>query len=464
MKKNIYQTFSCNLHNRLHKIGKEVTMKKNFLFLLCIFGLLIISGCKSQKNSDSSKTEIVFWHGMMASSTPALNDLIKKFEEEHPNIKIIAQTIPNGDAGIQKLMTALQSETAPDISWIYSDYMEDLVKSNAIYPMKQFIEGENGITKEELDDIYPSLITYASWRKTLYSMPMEATNLALLYNKDLFKAAGLDPEKPPTTWDELYSYAKKLTLDKNKDGKFEQVGFFVPVFPASGSRNGWMVWQFRPFIWQAGGEFIEENQSKVTYDNEAGINALTLWQKLFKEQNLNTFTSDFDMAFVSRQLGMAMDGPWSLPRYKDLMKNINWSFAPLPAGPAKRATIVGGEYLAIFKQSKHPNEAWEFVKWIISPKAQAQWAMTSGYLPIRRAVSKLPEFQKYLQENPNIKVFVDQMEYGQAERSIDYGAMQITRHIGEAIEGVTLGNKDPKTALTESAAKSNKLLNEARKK
>lgn len=442
-------------------------MKKHikYLFLLASFTFTIVltSSCSDKKDTDN-KIEITFWHGMMASSVPALNELIKKFEEEHPHIKINSQTVPNGDAGIQKIMTALQSNTTPDVSWIYADYMEDLVGADAIYPMMQFIDGPNGISKEDLDDIYPSLRTYASWKGTLYSLPMEATNLALIYNKDLFVAAGLDPNKPPQTWEELYEYSKKLTIDSNKDGIFEQVGFFIPVFPSSGSRNGWMVWQFRPFVWQAGGEFIELDQSKVIFDSHSGIQALTLWHKLFKDQKLSTFTSDFDMAFVSKQLAMAMDGPWSLPRYKDLMKNLNWAFAPLPAGPNKKATIVGGEYLAIFKQSKHPNEAWEFIKWVISPEAQAQWCMSSGYLPIRRAVSDIPDFQKHLDQNPNYKVFVDQMEVGQAERSIDYGGMQITRFIGEAIESVTLGNKDPQSALKESADKSNNLLQSFRRK
>lgn len=440
-------------------------MRHNIFKIFAVFLIIgLISSCgKGEKENSSGKVEITFWHGMMASSVPALNDLIKKFEELHPHIKVNAQTIPNGDAGIQKIMTSLQSKTTPDVSWIYADYMEDLVLSDAIYPMEEFINGENGISKEDLEDIYQSLRTYASWKGTLYSLPMEATNLALIYNKDMFKAAGLDPEKPPKTWDELYEFSKKLTLDKNKDGNFEQVGFFVPVFPSSGSRNGWMVWQFRPFIWQAGGEIIEADQSKVIFDSKEAISALSLWQKLFKEQKLSTFTSDFDMAFVSKQLAMAMDGPWSLPRYKDLMKNLNWAFAPLPAGPSKQATIVGGEYLAIFKQSKHPKEAWEFIKWIISPEAQAQWAMSSGYLPIRRAVAKIPEFQKYLSENPNYKVFVDQMEVGQAERSIDYGGMQITRYLGEAIENVTLGKGDPREELVKSAAKSNKILKEQKK-
>ncbi|MEG8989758.1 ABC transporter substrate-binding protein [Ignavibacteria bacterium 4148-Me] len=439
-------------------------MMKKIIYLI-IFCLIV--GCNREQNeinlSKSDKIVLTFWHGMMSSSIPALNKLIEEFEKSHPNIKIKAQTIPNGDAGIQKIMTALQSNTAPDISWIYADYLEDLVKANAIYPMKEFIESENGLTKEEIEDIYPALRIYASWKGTLYSIPMEATNLAMIYNKTLFREAGINPDKPPNNWDELYEYAKKILKDFNNDGIFERIGFFIPVFPSTGSRNGWMVWQFRPFIWQAGGEIIEEDQSKVIFDSEAGIRALTLWKNLYKEQNLSRITSDFDMLFVSGQLGMAMDGPWSLPRYKELLKNIDWAFAPLPAGPVKRATIVGGEYLAIFKQSRHPKEAWEFVKWIIKPETQAMWSMASGYLPVRKATNKLPEFKKYLEENPNFKVFVDQMEYAQAERSIDYGGMQITRYLGEAIESVTIGDIEPAYALKIAAEKSNNLLKSYKK-
>ncbi len=437
-------------------------MKKFTTFFLIFILSLILITCGGNEDS-GDKTEVVFWHSFVSSTIPALDSLIEDFEAEHPDININAQYIPTGDALIQKLITSIQSQTAPDISWLHADYMEDLVEANAIYKMEDFIKGENGISQEDMDDIYPALLQYASWQGTLYSMPMEATNLALLYNKDMFREAGLDPEKPPATWKELHEYAKKLTLDKNKDGKFEQVGMFIPIYPAAGPRNGWMVWQFFPYLWQAGGYKINEEQTKVIYNEEPGVQALTLWKNIFRDLKLNVFTADFDVAFASKNLAMAMDGPWNIPRYKDLLKNLDWAYAPLPKGPEKKATIVGGEYLAIFKQSENPDAAWEFIKYIISPEVQAKWAMTSGYLPIRHAVLQVPEFQKYLEENPNFKVFVDQMEYSQAERPIDYGGLQIARHIAEAIEKATVGNQDVRKALNESAKKSNKVLDEANK-
>lgn len=440
-------------------------MNKIIIFVVSLALVFTFLSCgeKDKKNSED-KVNIVFWHSFVSSTIPALNELIDRFEKEHPNINIDAQYIPSGDALIQKLVTAIRSKTAPDISWLHSDFLEDLVEANAIYKIDEFINGENGITKEDLDDIYPALIQFSSWRGTLYSLPMEATNLALLYNKEMFRKAGLDPNKPPATWDELYEYAKKMTLDKDGDGKDDQTGMFIPIYPAAGPLGSWMVWQWEPFLWQAGGDVINDEQTKVLFDGDGGVKALELWQKIFRDLNLRNFTSDFDVAFASKRLAMSMDGPWNLPRYKDLLKDIDWAFAPLPTGPNKQATVVGGEYLAIFKQSEHPDEAWQFLKWIIQPETQAFWAMKSGYLPIRHAVLQVPEFQKYLEENPNFNVFVQQMEVGHVQKPIDYGGLEITRYIAQAIENATIGNQDVRKSLKEAADKSNKLLESVKKK
>ena len=195
-------------------------MKKNIFFNLAIIFLFVSINCGGDnKKNKSDNVEIVFWHSFISSTVPALNELIQKFEKENPGYKINAQYIPSGDPLIQKLITSIQSKTAPDISWLHSDFIEDLVEADAIYKMDQFIKGKDGISEEDLNDIYPSLLQYSSWKETLYSLPMEATNLALLYNKNMFKKAGLDPNHPPQTWEELKSYAKKLTIDKNNDGR-----------------------------------------------------------------------------------------------------------------------------------------------------------------------------------------------------------------------------------------------------
>lgn len=425
----------------------------------CLLAVLLLSGCGERAEADGDRVTVTFWHSFVASSIPALEELLARFEAEHPGIRIDAQYIPTGDALVQKLVTAVRSGNAPDISWIHSHYLEDLVEADAVYPMDHFRDRPDGLTQEELDDIYPALIQYASWQGTLYSLPMEATNLGILYNKEHFRAAGLDPERPPQDWDELKAYARQLTVDENGDGRPERAGFVVPAVPATGPQGSYMMWQWIPFIWQAGGYLIDEDQTEVLFDHEPGVQALTLWQDLYEAQNLRSFNTQEPLTpFVSGQVAMMMDGPWNLPRYPRLMPNTDWGIAMLPAGPEQRATVVAGEYLAIFKQSEHPDAAWAFLKWMIQPETQAFWSRRSGYLPVRHAALELEDYQQYLAEHAAHRAFAEQMEVAQAQRPMDFHTLEIQRLLAQAIEQALVGGRDPAEALGEAAEKANALL------
>ncbi len=424
--------------------------------------LLVLGGCGGGDDAaDDGRTRVVFWHSFVSSTIPALDALVERFEAEHPEIDLVAQYVPGGDALVQKLITAVQSNTAPDISWIHADYLEDLVAADAIYPMSEFIDGENGLSDEDLADIYPALITYASYRGTLYSLPMEATNLGLLYNKGLFREVGLDPERPPATWAELEEYSRRLLLDRNGDGRYERIGFMVPVRPGTGPDGPWTVWQFSAFLMQAGGDMINEEQTRVLFGDAPGVQALSLWKRLYDLQNQRSFTNEYQSAFVSQQGAMMLDGPWSLPNYPRTLRNVEWGVAPLPAGPAGPATVVGGEYLAVFKQSENPDAAWTFLKWMVSPEVQAFWSQESGYLPIRHAAMEVPAYRAYLQENPGLRAFVEQMEVARAQRAIDFHSLEIQRNLAVAIEQATVGRQDAEVAITRAAAASNALLEAA---
>jgi multiple sugar transport system substrate-binding protein len=423
-----------------------------------IIGLLLFfAGCGGKTERTDGKVQITFWHSFVASTVPAFNELIKKFEEEHPGIVIKAQYVPTGDALIQKLVTSVQSHTAPDISWIHADFIDKLVEANAIYRMDEFLFGSDSLPRADLEDIFPPLLQGATWKGTLYAMPMEATSLALLYNRDLFRTAGLDPDHPPANWDELLEFARKLTVDRDGNGLPDQYGFFVPVFPASGDLNIWMILQWTPFLWQAGGAEIDADQTHVLFNSIAGVQALTLWRTLYQDLNFGTFGIAHDIGFASQRLAMVMDGPWNLPRYREI-KNFDWAITPLPAGPVKRATYVAGEHMAIFRQSAHPAEAWMFVKWMLKPEVQAMFSMKSGYLPVRRSTLTLQSYKDYLATDRALKAFVDQMAVGQGRLPIDDHRIEINRYLAEAIEKATLGAQDPKAMLDEAAAKSDALL------
>jgi multiple sugar transport system substrate-binding protein len=419
--------------------------------------LLFLAGCGGKTGRTDGRVEVTFWHSFVASTVPAFDELVRKFEQEHPGIAIKAQYVPTGDALIQKLVTSVQSHTAPDISWIHADFIDKLVEAKAIYPIDEFLSGPDSLSRAEVEDIFPPLLQAARWKGTLYALPMEATSLALLYNRDLFRKAGLDPDHPPATWEELLACARRLTVDADGNGLPEQYGFYVPVFPASGDLNIWMILQWTPFLWQAGGTEINADQTHVLFNSNAGVEALTLWRTLYDDMNFSTFGIAHDIGFAAQRLAMVMDGPWNLPRYREIRK-FDWAVAPLPAGPVRRATYVAGEHLAIFRQSAHPREAWTFVKWMLKPEVQAMFSERSGYLPVRRATLDLPSYKNYLAKDPALKAFVDQMAVGQARLPIDAHRIEINRFLAEAIEKATLGKQDPRAMLDEAAAKSDALL------
>src|SRR5690606_36875938 len=115
-------------------------MKLNFKFLYTGILLIALAGLNCSDNSrDDGTVTITFWHSFVASTIPAFDELIKKFEKENPGLKINAQYVPTGDALVQKLVTSIQSSTAPDISWVHSDFISKLVEADAIYPMEHFL-------------------------------------------------------------------------------------------------------------------------------------------------------------------------------------------------------------------------------------------------------------------------------------------------------------------------------------
>lgn len=426
-------------------------------FILIIFLMISLTGCS--KKEDSKKTKIVFWHSFVATTIPALNELIERFEKEHPDICVDAQYVPTGDALVQKLITSIQSKTAPDVSWIHADFLDKLIDSDAIYPMEHFIRGDYGFNEDELKDFFPQLLGAFSYRNTLYALPMDATVLALVYNKDHFRAAGIDPNVPPGTWNDLIEYSSKLTLDKDGDGKIDQYGFYVPAYPGSGPLSIWMVLQWSPFLWQAGGEFINEDQTRVLFNSEAGVQALTLWKQIYDDLNFSNYSFTHDMGLASGSISMIMDGPWDLPTFRK-MKDIDWAVASLPEGPKGSATYIAGESLAIFKQSKNPDAAWAFVKWVTQPEIQEMFSISSGYLPVRKSVLEKESYEAFLETDHAMKCFVDQIKIARQRPTIDRYYVNINQFIAEAIEHTLIGNKSPKQALDEAADKSNRLLNQ----
>ena len=427
-------------------------------FLLALSGLALLTvGCgksPSSSSSTSGKAKIIFWHSYVKGTWPALNRLIARFEKEHPNIDISQQFVPTGDQLLQKLTTSIATNTAPDICWIHSSWVAPLSKGDYVYDLDELARQYGGFGEAEKQDFFPAPLRTSYYRGKLRMMPVEGTNVALAYNRDMFRRAGLDPTKPPKTWPELGEMGRKLVV--SKEGRVDQWGFAIPVY--TGQLYGHTVWLWNPFLWGWGGQYADPSGQRVTFNSDAGVAALQYWVDLQHKYHAGKMNTP-DQGFESQKVAMALMGPWDLPHLADM--TFDWAMAPMPTGPKKHVTAMGAEYMVIFRQTQHPKEAWEFISWFISPEVQEQWSMDSKYLPIRQSVLKSPSYRAFLDKEPNLKVFADQMPIAYGESNVLPDVSELDLILGTGIEKAVRGAATPRQALDEAAQKANIALAKA---
>jgi multiple sugar transport system substrate-binding protein len=218
-----------------------------------------------------------------------------------------------------------------------------------------------------------------------------------------------------------------------------------------------MILQWAPFLWQAGGNLLSADRSTIHFNRDPGVAALGLWKYLYNIQEFGNFSMSHDLGFASQSVAMILDGPWNLPRYRQI-KDFHWAVAALPRGPVREATYLAGEHLVIFRQSKYPVQAWTFIKWILMPETQAKFSINSGYLPVNRATLELKKYRDYLKTDPAIITFVDQIDSARSRRLPDRNRIEFNRLVAQALERSILGNENPKTSLDEMAESAADLL------
>lgn len=418
----------------------------------------LLAGCGSKEakqtptdGEQGKKIELTFWHGIESpENNQVLTEMINKFNQSHKDIYVNAQSYGAQDQAIGKIQTAVAGKKAPDLVWLASAYTGQFAKADVLAPVEEFIKNDSSFKK---DDIYQGLWDVSSYQGKIYTAPFDAGNIGIFYNKDLFEKAGI--KEVPKTWDEFREAAKKLTVDKDGDGRPDQWGFQVPI-----GTSEWTVWTWQTLLWQAGGEFLNKEQTKPAFNSPQGVKALQYWTDLvhkykvanFSETDAGYKTNDFE----NGKLAMQIVGPWILPQLNK-NKKVNYGVFFLPKDQ-RLATNIGGENLFIFKSSpEREKAAWEFAKFIMSNDFQVDWAMKTGYLPVNKSALEDSKFKSYLDENKSYKTFVDQMEFGFARPSIPaYNA--ISAALGKELEQALYQKKSPEAALNDAAKAAEKEL------
>ncbi|MFS8119781.1 MAG: extracellular solute-binding protein, partial [Microcoleus sp.] len=266
----------------------------------------------------------------------------------------------------------------------------------------------------------------------------------IFYRPSLFKAAGI--EQVPQNWAQLKQVARSLTKDTNGDGRPDQHGIVLSL-----GKGEWTVFTWLPFMFSAGGELLGQTpQTPVPQiDNPGALAALELWSDLLTEGSaiLSAPERGYELDnFIAGKVAMQITGPWTLAQLQQ--SAIDYAVMPVPA--LKRpAAVVGGENLFLMKTSpEREKAARKFLEYAIGEEFQTAWALGTGYLPINLKSRQSKAYQSFVEKNPVLRVFLEQMNSARS-RPIISGYSRLSENAGRAIEATLLG-QNPQDALKEA--------------
>lgn len=388
---------------------------------------------------------ITFWHGMSGVLNPAIDELTNDFNKLNPGIAV--QALYQGGYGTlnQKLIAAVAAGQPPTITQLFSNWGEQLISANAIVPMERFIKGPDGLSAEELDDIFPVLRRESTFNGVMWTMPFNKSLYLLFYNAELLKQNNL---KVPETWDDLVTVAKAVT--KEEGGRTVRYGFVVRSVTDS---------LLAPLLTN-GGEFVRPGNKEVAFNNQAGVETLQFLVDLVHKHKVAYVTGanvDADMAAGKLAMYFATNPGLSFAKAA-VAGRFEIGLAPLPYKKL-RATLLSGTDVAILAKATPEQQAaaWKYIKFVTSTNGTTRWFMKTYYMPVRRSARDSTLARVYLRDNPEHRAGLDSLAFAKTAPNI-VEWQEIRDFIQQAVEEALLGKKTPKQALDDAAAKANKLL------
>jgi ABC-type sugar transport system permease subunit/ABC-type glycerol-3-phosphate transport system substrate-binding protein len=368
-------------------------LAKPFFFLSAL--LTLSNHCGAQQ--PTKKTKLVVWGLQSGTETAGQDAQVAEFERRNPDIDVSLLSIGSGGMNPQKLMTSIVGGTPPDLINQDRFTIGDWASRDAFQPLDKYLQADSSV-KDPLEkkDFYPAAWNEAVYQKHVYAIPTTIDDRVLYYSKKAFRDAGLDPNKPPRTWEELREYTKKLTKYRNTGVKTLERAGFIPNYG-----NSWLYL----YAWQNGAEFMSPDGRTCTLDTPASEGALKYMVDLYDSMggfaDVNKFQSGFQGAeqdpFISGKIAMVINGSWNVNTIARYAPDLDFGVAPPPvpaerlqgkgrfAGQAPYITWAGGSSLAIPIGARHPKEAWRFIKWmnskegvVIAATAQRKFNLAKG--------------------------------------------------------------------------------------
>ena len=410
---------------------------------LLAFGL---AACGSgTPNSTAGGLQI--WQGYTGAELKAFNHLLAVWNKAHPTEKVTSLFV-NNDSSLPKLLTAVKGGSQPDIAYVYGSWAPNIAQIPQVVNLTKVVQQP----RVDWSDFWVGERDVATVNGKVIGIPALVDNLAVVYNKTLFSAAGLQPPSPNWTWDQFAADAKKLTIPAKKQ--------FGTAYVTPGSED--TVWHWEALLWEAGGQILNASNTKAAFDSPAGLESLSTLRTMAlsnKSMYLDPSDSEYTNLFNSGKIGMLVTGPWDLSAFPAVKYGVQ-IMPSFPGSNAGHQTISGPDNWVIFNNgAKRVAAAENFLTWLTATPQATYFSLHTGDLPIRQSVQDAPGFlQQMDQALPGVDTFVTNLGNVKQARPQLPTYPKISTILGQMIVSVLLGKAQPPAALASAAQQVNQAL------
>jgi multiple sugar transport system substrate-binding protein len=402
--------------------------RRDALKLAALSGLSLAAPLTAPSLARAQARKISLWHIFNLETEAYMREGVKSWNDANANLRIEERIIPFAQYRTE-LVRAIATGETPDLCVIDNPDTPSFSAQGQLMDLSARVAASSLIKG---DRYLPGPWSTTQWRGRTYAVPRDSNTIALYINRDMYKAAGLNPDQPPTTWAQLLDNARKLTT---ADGRI--VGLMFSARAAEDSTFQWL-----PFLWQGGGNFDNLETPAATAALQFWIDCVT--SGAASRDVLTVNQSEGVSRLIAGNAAMAISGPWDTPRVARDAK-FDWAVAALPLPPGGQpASALGGWNWAIPQGSKNPDGAWNVIEHMTKPEQMGR-SWLSGRLPPRVDVRV---------ENPQFPqafgAYSEQMKTARA-RGPHPNWPDISRPIQQAIQQALSGQAQPAAALKTAA-------------
>ena len=399
---------------------------------------------------------LTYWPAANPPETRLAMRLTAQWNAENPGVQVRVQPLPAGRSSEEVLLAAIVAKATPDVSSnVSSALLARLVRAKGVVRLDNRVATSARLKERTNPAMLASLRLPDSG---IYAFPWKTNPEMLMYNVDLFKAAGIGP---PHTQSELVQAWHKLARDTNGDGRLDHWAMWATL------KTTWYerFYDFYPlYLAGSGGRTLVMN-GKVVFENDAAVAALELLRRGFAEGGLphSNFAIGRD-PFIDGTVAMKIIGPWFLKELNELkVRGLRFDVVPVPApdgtDPEHRFAFADLRSIAIFSTTRHPDEAARFVAYLTSPVADRLLLEEASQLPYRRGLATDPRFTVSLRTWPTLSTYAKYVERTR-DIDVDPDVVEIFDLISEAYEEAAVYGKVPvRQALARAAAEARTVLN-----